>query len=248
MRNRIVIGVLFCMMCVCAHAETILLRTGARVSGTIIFQNEEVVVIRDASGARFQYPRNDVEAVLSDAEAAESEAKNEAEVPEDLEMPNKKASILIELAGGAGLIPNEKTGGAASVDLLIGSHHIKDKHLFVGGGVGYHALFLGGDSYHFLPIQAALRMPMTEAKHAPVFGVGIGYGIALSTNYAGGLYAGLDLGYRCQLNPRSAIGVVGYTQFQQARVSVAEVIEGETFTHQVGRYLVSAGIKLAFYF
>ena len=64
-----------CAFVLCAHAETLLLHTGARVKGTIVFQNEEVIIIRNADGARFQYPRAEIEAILAD----------EAENPEKAE-------------------------------------------------------------------------------------------------------------------------------------------------------------------
>ena len=135
MRKIFLIIVLFGAFVTCAHAETLLLRTGARVRGTIVFQNEEVVIIRDAEGARFQYPRADVEQILSD-ESESPDASDASESSDSQEITvNKKASILLELAGGAAVIPGEKAGGAVSADLLVGSHHIGDKHLFVGGGV-----------------------------------------------------------------------------------------------------------------
>ena len=139
-------------------------------------------------------------------------------------------------------------GAAVSADLLVGSHHIGDKHIFVGGGVGYHGAFMGADKYNFLPIQAAIRMPFTETKHAPVFGLGIGYGIALSKNYVGGLYAGVDLGYRYQLNPKTALGAVFYTQFQQAKMNVTETVEETEFVNNTGRNLISFGAKFTLYF
>ena len=217
-----------------AHAETIVLHTGARVKGTIVFQNDEVVIVRDEAGARFQYLRTDVAEILSDnAEEAE-----QAEVVEDAEIKtSKKASILLEVAGGA-----------ASIDLLVGSHHIGDRHLFIGGGLGYHGLFIGGEKYNFMPVQAALRMPFMEQKHAPVFGASLGYAIALSKDYTGGIYAGLDLGYRCQLNEKTAVSVVFYTQFLQAQMPTVITIEGSTYTHYTGRNLVATGVKLALYF
>lgn len=134
------------------------------------------------------------------------------------------------------------------MDLLVGSHHIKDRHVFVGAGLGYHGLFLGAQKYNFLPIQVAVRMPFTEEKHAPVFGATIGYGIALSKNYVGGIYAGLDLGYRCQLNPKSALAVTAYAQFQQATLTIDEIMGGVPFTNRVGRDLVTTGVKLSLYF
>ncbi len=246
---------------VCAHAETIILRTGARVKCTIVYENDEVMVVRTEEGARFQYPKADVERVMTDVEAAELEAKEKAEEEARLKaaeraeaekLPEittpKKASILVEIAGGAAVQPSEAVGGGVSADLLVGSHHIGGRHVFVGGGVGYHGMFLGADKYHFLPIQVAVRMPFTEQKHAPVFGVSLGYGVALSKTYLGGLYAGADFGYRCQLTPKSALAVVGYAQFQQAMMPVIEVVDGLGYAKTAGRSLVTAGLKMAFYF
>ena len=238
--------IVFLASLLCAHAETIILRTGARVKGTVVFQNEEVVIVRNEEGKRFQYMRSDVEEVLSDDAVVEEETKVE-EAEEDITTP-KKASILLEVAGGAAVKPAEAVGGAVSADLLVGSHHIGARHIFVGGGIGYHGMFLGAEKYNFLPIMVAVRMPLIEQKHAPMFGVAEGYGIALSKDYLGGAYAGVDFGYRCQLNPKTAIALVAFAQFQQAKVSTQTVIEGEPFVQQAGRSLVSTGIKLALFF
>lgn len=249
MRKRLYILSIFCVLFLCARAETILLRTGARVKGTIVFENEEVVIIRESvSGSRYQYPRADVEAVLRDDESGDEPVEAESAAAEQEMQVSKKASILLELAGGMAYLPSHSPGGGVSADLLVGSHHIGERHIFVGGGIGYHGAFLTGERYNFLPIQAALRMPLTEQKHAPYFGISAGYGIALSNDYLGGIYAGLDFGYRCQLNPKTAIGLCAYAQFQQATLRVAEVVEGTTFSNSTGRNIVCAGLKVGLYF
>jgi hypothetical protein len=222
------------------------LRTGARVKGSIVFQNEEVVIIRDPeTGARFQYPRAEVTEILT-VEAEEPEQV--AEEPEEAIRTAKKVSIALELAGGAAVNPGNGIGGAMSADLLVGSHHIGDKHLFIGGGLGYHGLFIGDEKFNFLPIQVALRMPFMETKHAPVFGAAIGYGIAMSKDYKGGIYAAVDLGYRCQLNPKTALALTAFAQFQQATLNNTEVIEYVEFVNYSGRNLVVPGIKLTLFF
>jgi len=246
MRKRILFIVLCVFAFTCAYAETIILRTGARVKGSIVFQNEEVVIIRDPeTGARFQYPRAEVTEILT-VEAEEPEQV--AEEPEEAIRTAKKVSIALELAGGAAVNPGNGIGGAMSADLLVGSHHIGDKHLFIGGGLGYHGLFIGDEKFNFLPIQVALRMPFMETKHAPVFGAAIGYGIAMSKDYKGGIYAAVDLGYRCQLNPKTALALTAFAQFQQATLNNTEVIEYVEFVNHSGRNLVVPGIKLTLFF
>lgn len=246
MKKTLSIVALLSIFLLCAQAETIVLRTGARVKGTILMQNEEVLIVRDTEGARFQFPRADVaEIVAGDAPVAEETAQT-GEEPEI--RTAKKVSALLEISGGAALRPNEAAGGGVGADLIIGTHHIGSRHIFIGGGLGYHGVFLGAEKYNFLPVQAALRLPLVEGKHAPVFGVSLGYGVALSKNYAGGLYTGMDFGYRCQLNPKTAVAVVAFARFQQAKVDVVEVIDGMEFVNRTGRNLVTPGLKLALYF
>ena len=235
--------ILLCALC--AHAETLILRTGARVKGEILFQNEEVVIIRNAEGARFQYPRAEVQEILMvdpvEEEVVVEEKKDEIGT-------SKKVSVSLELGGGAACIPNSAVGGGFSVDFLVGSHHIGQRHIFLGAGLGYHGMFIGEEKYNFLPIQLALRLPLLEQKHAPVFGMSLGYGIALSKDYKGGIYAGLDFGYCYQINEKTALAVVASAQFQQAKIGATEIVDGNTFTNFTGRYLVSPELKLVLLF
>jgi len=232
----------------CAHAETILLHTGARVKGTIVFQNEEVVIVRDESGARFQYLRSDIDRILSDEEVVTTQLEQK-EPTDVLEITTaKKASILLELSCAPSFMIPFSPFGNAGIDLLAGTHHIKDRHVFIGAGVGYHGYFQDGYSYNFLPIEAKLSVPFMEAKHAPIFGIALGYGVALSKDYIGGIYTGIDFGYRYQINPKSALAVMAFASFQQARLNTTVTIEGNTYTRKAGRNFVSPGIKFALFF
>ena len=58
------IGWLMCLLLAgttFVSAEVVRLKSGKTIEGTILFQNDEVIVIRDASGARFQYPKSEIE-------------------------------------------------------------------------------------------------------------------------------------------------------------------------------------------
>ena len=157
------------------------------------------------------------------------------------------------LAGAGGTEEHEGIALAEAVisgdvDFLVGSHHVGQRHLFLGAGLGYHGMFIGAEQYNFLPVQVALRLPLLEQQHAPVFGMALGYGIALSSAYKGGLYASIDFGYRYQINPKSALALVASAQFQQAKIAATEIVDGNTFTNYTGRYLVSPELKLVFMF
>jgi hypothetical protein len=249
MRNRLSIFLLLVAFAICAHAETIVLRTGARVKGTIVFQNDVVVIVRDTEGARFQYPRTDVADILSD-DAAQPEVQETQAAEEEEIQTKKKVSALLEVAGGSAYVPGIGSGASMGVDLIVGSHHIGSRHLLIGGGLGYHGMFMPGEAkpYSFMPVQVALRMPLTEQKHAPAFGVTLGYGIALNKNYSGGIYTGLDFGYRCQVNKKTAIGAMFFAQFQQAKLKVTETVDGVEFVNETGRNFITYGAKFTLYF
>lgn len=246
MKRPVYIAFLLCLCAMCARAETIILRTGARVKGTIVIMNDDVVIVRNAEGARFQYPRADVLEVIKEEEPEEQQA--EAAIEEVEIKTRKKVTVVLELSGGAAINPNETAGGAAGVDLIVGNHHIGNRHILIGGGLGYHGLFIGGQSYNFIPIQVALRVPFLEAKHAPFFGASLGYGIALSKDYLGGIYAGIDFGYRYQISPKTALAVVAFAQFQQAKINTTVTVEGVDFLNKVGRNFLTPGVKVALYF
>lgn len=246
MKRPVYIAFLLCLCVLCARAETIVLRTGARVKGTVVLMNDDVVIVRNAEGARFQYPRADVQEVIKDEVPAEQEA--EAKVEEVEIKTRKKVTVVLELSGGAAVNPNEAGGGAVGADLIVGNHHIGNRHILIGGGLGYHGLFIGGKVYNFLPIQVALRVPFMEAKHAPFFGASLGYGVALSKDYLGGIYAGIDFGYRYQISPKTALAVVAFAQFQQAKINTTVSVEGVDFVNKVGRNFLTPGVKVALYF
>ena len=244
MKNRFffVVDLLLCTVGI--QAEVLTLRTGAQVQGTIVFQNEEVIVFKDASGVRFQYPRAEVLSVSNEVAVIN-------QPPADTVPPvasTKKVSVLLELAGGATFIPSDTIGGHFGANLLVGSHNMLGKRIFLGGGIGYIGEFMREQKYAFLPIQLAVRIPLLQQKHTPVVGVSLGYGVALSKNYLGGLYAEVNLGYCYQISNKSALYIAADVQFQQAKIDVRESIEDNVFTNHTGRSFVHTGIRLGFFF
>lgn len=249
MKRYLSILCLLLLASVAMLAEVVTLKNGTQVRGTIVLQNDEVVILRDASGARYQYPRAEVESIAEEA-ATVVEQVEQKTVGEG---HKKKASILLEVGVGASILPGDKkTGVAYSADLLVGSHNLADRRIFVGGGLGYHGDAMDSTSYNFLPIQAALRMPFVVGKHAPIFGMSLGYGVALSKQYVGGVYAQALLGYRYEINSKTALALSADVSFQQARMTVTETPDNATptatYTNQAGRSIVRAGLKFSLFF
>lgn len=239
-------------------ADVVVLNTGRRVECTILMENEQVVVVRDANGARFQYPKGDVREVNRGEETAapalqqepaaaakpHKAAKAAQHVSETEETSTRKATIGLEMVGGLGT-GNGNSGGFCA-DVLIGSRTIAGREMLLGGQVGYMGIF-GAHGAHFVPIQAALRYPVLSGCHTPVIGANIGYGIGLK-GVTGGIHAGLQVAYRYALNERSRLLVGLAAEWQQATMRINEEMDGEMYSGRQGRNLLVFGVKIGFNF
>ena len=246
MRRLSLIGCLLVLTLSLAQADVITLRTGNTVRGEIVAQDEDVVIIKDINGRRFQYLRSDIDSVT-----VEQQEQNAVMRDETINR-SKKVSLSLELAGGGMSVHHAMNGGAFSADLLVGTHNLANKRIFLGGGIGYHG-FIGTQTYSFIPLQVALRVPVLEGKHSPQIGVGVGYGFAISSNASSGLYAGLDVGYRYQATEKTAICVSLFAQFQQTKINITETMtdteqKAVDYTYQAGSNLLAYGLKFALYF
>lgn len=242
-----------------AQAETITLKTGKVIQGTVLFENDDVLVIKDATGARFQYPKSDIATRTNDGEAQTSATEIEDQATNMQTTGSaKQLSLALELAGGAAILPGKSAGGLLSADLLICSHHIGAKRVMVGGLVGYHGMLkVGETTYSFLPIAAAVRYPILDGKHSPMIGVAIGYGVGLSKEYLGGIFTSVDVAYRYEVNNKSSLYVGLNFQFQQAKIPTTETItvtnEDETqqsydFRDTQGRSFLIPAVKFGIAF
>ena len=262
----LLLALAFLMGAMPLRAEVVTLRSGKTVSGTILFQDEQVLVIKDDNGARFQYPMSDVLRVGS-PQPAEEQAPNALEdraanePGTNLErtwgahLPH--TVIRIELQGGGAYQGADIYGGAYGIDLMIGSRRISRYPMLIGGAVGFHSLLFPKGStgaapqagatasaLSFVPIAVVLRAPFYEAKHAPEAGVSVGYGIGVAGGVTGGLYAALDLGWRYAYSQRGAFFFGLTTAFQQAQATSVEQVLGATTGTEPAYYVGQSHLNL----
>lgn len=255
MTKRFLIIIPMLLLALSMRAELVTLRTGKTIQGTILIQNEEVLIIRDTNGQRYQFPAGEVltveETGTKTMTQTQTQTKTQTKTITAKDENEKKTAFMIELGGGFHTIPHDRIGGAVSGDLIIGSRAIAGREVLLGGQIGYHGGILPAtpnatrQTYHFLPIALAFRMPLLDGAHSPLVGASLGYGIGLSKNYTGGIFTELLLGYRYRMPKGNTVFAGADVQFQQARIQATEY---EVYTAQLGRNLVSAGIKFAFSF
>ena len=236
---------LLLLLCQVASAEVVKLKSGASVSGTVVFENEEVLVIKTADGSRYQYQKSEVEQVLPYA-------------VEPTEQPSAKPAEVDFPPAGAALI-----GAGVGVDMIIASRPLLLRRgegdngaaCSVGAGVGYH---LAGS--HFLPIQLRTDFYIPCAttwqkrKHKrprqAVIGLGAGYGVALCEGDKGGLFADLSAGWRWMVGDNGrALAFTFFGNFQQAKISNlrVEIPAGTYWEPLATRAYTNVGLRFGVY-
>lgn len=224
-----------------SRAEVVTLKSGRTVKGTVLMQNDEVLIIRDESGARFQFPAAEVVSVAEEAEAAEQEEA--PQVKEAKTATSSRVALRFALNGGGTFVPAHKGGGGVGAELCIGSRYIAGRRVFLGGGVGVQADFLPDRKSIYVPVEVVVSMPLTQTTHAPEIGLGIGYGFSTHST-KGGLAAHFTMAWRYQFNERRALLLGARVAFQADEYPVKATEDGLEYGGAMGTNLIHVGLNL----
>lgn len=193
----------------------IVLRSGRVVTGEIVQRNDEVVIVKDSYGARFQYPMPEVEEITEIVEETDQSVPEE-EVKEERvsrKVTNvKRTSLGVRVAGGV-MSLDGTTGGSVAADVRLGANNLGGRRIFLGGQVGYRALMAQSRVLSVIPINAVLELPLMQGDHTPLIGANIGYGVGIG--FLGGVNAGLSLGYRYHFSRTGAFHIGVEAEVQQ---------------------------------
>ena len=133
------IGILFLWsVLICSvHAEVIVLRSGKTIKGEILLNNDEVLILRQKDGSRFQFPKQEIISIDADA-IQKSQSTTDTVV-------SNKIAFNLSVAGGATHTPNG-WGGFVQPMLFIGANIAKNQPVFVGGRIGYNSVITGDNT------------------------------------------------------------------------------------------------------
>ena len=223
-------------------AEVVTLRSGQIIKGEIILQNEEVVIIRNSNGMRYQYPMNEVVNIQKEEQKATTQ-----EASTDTQPKKKIVSLSAQAMGGALYVPYLGWGGFAGADLMIGAN-LMNKKVFLGGGIGYRAKVVEKEAYSFIPLQVCVSSLLGEKQSAPVVGLNVGYGFATNAGTQGGICVGADMGWSFEINHETRLVLGLNAEWQQAQTDVEQIIEDKKYTNHMGVNFITVGAKIAILF
>lgn len=243
MRLRALIIGLCLALAVSLDAAVVHLQSGQVVEGEILVHNDDVIIIRNASGARFQYPASEVTAIDEDVQ---TEVTSVPQSESASVSHSSKVALRLSLAGGADVVPGLMTGGGGEVNLQLGSRILAGRRLFLGGSVGLHYAYVGS-SRLYIPLQLAVSVPLMDGTHSPEVGAELGYGFS-TIKHAGGLCGGAHVDWRYQFSDKSALLLGLYARFQMTEFPIEETIDNLTYTAHLGRTIVYTGLHMGLEF
>lgn len=225
----------------------IVFRSGRVVTGEIVQQNSEVVIVKDSYGARFQYPMSDVEQITKVEEHKEAKEESVEEISSRKVTNTKRTSLGIRVAGGV-MSLDGTTGAAVAADVRLGANNLAGRRIFLGGQVGYRAMMVESKVLSVIPIDAVLELPLIQGNHTPMIGANIGYGIGIG--FLGGVNAGLSFGYRYHFSRTGAFHIGLEAEVQQMASAPHTVIvdTDQKFTSTGGRTAVMGLLTLGVLF
>ena len=203
-----------------AVQHKLVFRSGRVVTGEIVLRNEDVVIIKDGYGTRFQFPMSDI-VEITELKEEEPDQKPKEDTQSRSVTNVKRTSLGVRVAGGVACLDGSVTdagkatlGGAIAADFRLGANNLGGKHIFLGGQVGYRALMAEGKTLSIIPVDAVMELPVITGAHAPMIGVNIGYGIGVG-GIRGGVNAGLTLAYRYHFSRTGSLHIGVEAEVQQ---------------------------------
>lgn len=232
-----------------AVLHRVLFHSGRVVVGEIVLRNEDVVIVKDSYGSRFQFPMTDVVEITEVNDKETSQKKEEEEITSRKATNVKRTSLGIHVAGGIVNLGGS-IGGAVAADFRLGANNLGGRRIFLGGQVGYRGLMVEKKVYSIIPIDVVTEIPLIQGDHVPMVGANIGYGIGVGGGMRGGVNAGLSFGYRYHFSRTGAfhIGLEAEVQQLAASSHTIEVEPGQKFHSDSGRTAVMGMLTLGILF
>ena len=224
------------------HTVNITLQGGRSVSGEVVMQNADIVILRDlTTGTRYQCLRNQI---LNVEEQTLTQNVETAQVKKP-----SQVVLLMQVAGGVTRTAIRHAALRIDADLMVGHGNVFQRNIFVGGGVGFTNVTLNGNrSWQFITLMAMTKLPLSQRRHAPYIGMHAGWAFAVGQkpyDLRGGLRAGLDVGYRWKMNSRSAFSLSLVGDMLQHRVNAAAMtIDNVDYIYDATRMAFGLGLRV----
>lgn len=221
----------------------ITLKTGAVFIGEVILKNDELIMLKDNTGARFQFSVSEIDKI----EITSAEPTSTIKPENTATSQNKNLCFQLELSTGNAWA--RKAFGSTSVNeamLAFGNRKMAGNDFFVGFGVGYFQI--ADANLSFTPLSLKIQTYTSKNRTSPFVGFESGYAFSTSKNYSGGPFAKISLGINHRLNYKSAVYAGVSAGVYSINGQLTETTQNGNFTFVGTTTCNVLGLKVGFQF
>lgn len=222
----------------------VVLKSGSVYTGEVILKNEEVLMLKDLNGARFQFQIKEIKSI---SEQSPDDKNITEQNPSNQGVPETDFCSIVETgicsSSARKSFENEYF---AQISISFGNKKTLGKNLFTGLGAGY--LFCLGNNPPAKPtlIPVFTKAVLTTGKKPNALHLGIESGYAFSTNDAckGGPFTSISTGITFRLNDKTALYTSVYGAVYSIKSDLTEVSPTTgSFTYYGSTTMNSIGLK-----
>jgi len=226
-----------------APKDIIVLRNGDRLTGVIVLQTDETVMIQTDDGKRFQFQIGEIERI--EQEKIKSKVNKMR--------PAKTGNFGVLAAMELGLAKSSEAAITApdiDVSVAFGSKNAFGSETFAGIGAGFELIPAKAEDKRmtFIPIFLQIHKNLTNNNIKPFIGTKIGHAISVHENYKGGTFALLTSGINFPIAQRSSINAGIFGKIQQIKGSIIEKNKLGDFIKNGTTQFSTFGVNISFIF
>lgn len=251
---RTLLLILYSAVCIGLFSQSdttlvkIVLKSGSVYIGQVLLKNEEVVMLKDQNGARFQFQPGEINSISNVTnQATDTNSTTSGAIKPESE---NFCSIIEAGLFTANARKCFNWQAASQVSISFGNKKALGKDLFLGLGVRYlFPLSMDASTMPTLiPVFFKTIITTGKKKNAPNLGIESGYAFSSNDNYKGGGFTTLSTGFTFCINEKTAL----YTSVFGAVYSIKGNLIDKTSTGSYSYFgttsMNSAGFKVGLRF
>jgi hypothetical protein len=252
---RTLLLLLYFTVCIGLYSQSdttsvkIVLKSGSVYVGKVLLKNEEVIMLKDINGARFQFQISEINTITNET----NQTTNTDSTTSGLEIPETVENFCSIIEAGI-LTTNARKAfdwqTASQFSISFGNKKTLGKNLFTGVGAGY-IVGLSKDASAMptlIPVFLKAILTAGKKKNTPHFGIESGYAFSASESFKGGLFTTLSAGISFGINSKTALYTSVFGAVYSLKANLTDITSTGSYRYFGTTSMNIAGLKVGLRF
>jgi len=221
----------------------ITLKTGEIFTGEVVLRTDEILMLKNNAGARFQFTLSEIATIEAIADTKKSTITTTVAEPN----PDDKFCGQLEIStSDASARKAFESATKLQANLIFGNRKVFGKDSFVGFGTGY--LWINDVNLKLIPAIFKIQAYISKSRTSPYLGLESGYAFSATKSFGGGLFAGISAGANYKITQKSAFFIGLTATVYSISGHLSETIQQGIYTFDGTTAIQTLGIKAGLQF